>query len=94
MMLDDLTRVTLTRSELLKHKNVVKYTSTRLSDEIEANMYDTNYYEFRERMAVIGNLQCVLHSLTLEYCLQLELRREIPRLIKLHEELYNASKSI
>lgn len=94
MMLGDLTRVTMTHTELLKYKSVLEYTSTRLSDETEDNVYDATHYEFMERMAVIGNLQCVLHSLTLEYYLQLELRQEISRLIKLHEELYNDAANV
>lgn len=90
MMLDDLTRVTMTHSEILELRRVRNYTSEQL---IAANDEMVNYVtpeKFNLDMARINNLQLVFGRQVLEYYRQLEMRQEISRLIKLHEELYSA----
>lgn len=90
MMLDDITRVTMTHSELLKSRRARNYTSEQL---IAANDEMVNYVtpeKFNLDMARINNLQLVFGKQVLEYYRQLEMRQEISRLIKLHEELHNA----
>lgn len=90
MMLDDLTRVTMTHSELLELQRVRNYTSEQL---IAANDEMVNYVtpeKFNLDMARINNLQLVFSRQVLEYYRQLEMRQEISRLIKLHEGIYNA----
>lgn len=90
MMLDDLTKVTMTHSELLNLKRVVDYTYEQL---MTANTEIVNYVtpeEFNLDVAKANNLQLVFDKQVLEYSSQLGMRQEISRLIKLHEELYMA----
>lgn len=90
MMLDDLTRVTMTHSELLKHKSGTLYTCEQITSVIEDIVLDDTPERFKINSAKLNNLQAVAAEQYYQYWLQSSMRQEISRLIKLHEELYNA----
>lgn len=90
MMLDDLTRVTMTHSELLKHNSVVAYTCEQITSVIEDIVLDGTPERFKINSAKLSNLQAVAAEQYYQHWLHSSMRQEISRLIKLHEGLYNA----
>ncbi|QYW06087.1 hypothetical protein KASIA_p043 [Shewanella phage vB_SspS_KASIA] len=90
MMLDDLTRVTMTHSELLTHESGTLYTCEQITSVIEDIVLDVTHEHFKLNSAKLGTLQAVVAKQDHQYCLHSSMRHEISRLIKLHEELYNA----
>lgn len=87
MMLDDISKVIITNSEMDKLKSVVQYTFAKISDTIDTIVYSSTPEEFNLVMAKLDNLQQVQHEQLLYRYLQTELREEFSRLIKLHWEL-------
>ena len=90
MMLDDLTRVTMTHSERLKHKSETLYTCEQITSVIDDIVLDVTPERSKINNAKLSNLQAVAAEQYYQYWIHSSMRQEISRLIKLHEELYNA----
>lgn len=94
MMLNDLTKVALTQAEMEKSWSVLKYTCEQITSVIDDIVLDRTPERKRINNAKLNNLQMVKMEGYSRYWLHLDIRNEISRLIKLHEELHNDSKTI